>query len=272
MRPAAAFLLFFSLFFSSLASERLLLAVLSSGSPVQEYKKFKNLSAYLEEKLNKKVELKIFGNYENLLRYYDEHFVDVSIVCPVVYYKILEKHKVDAAAVVKIKGDIMEAGVIVARKNGDISSIKDLKGKKITLGSSICASNCIMPLYVLSKNGIKYTDISDMWSSGSDRAAILAVISGLADAAGVKEESAYKFLGRGIKIIAKSPSVPRYIVVINKALPEKEQKQIKNALFSLKNKNLLKKIGIDGFERPSPEMFSIVKDYNDILSQYPLLK
>lgn len=272
MRFATVFLLFFFMVFSSLASERLLLAVLSSGNPVEEYKRFKNLSQYLEKRLNKKIELKIFGRYENLLRYYDEHFVDISIVCPVVYYKILEKHKVDASAVIKIRGHVLEAGVIVVRKDGEINSVNDLKGKKITLGSSICASNCIMPLYVLSKNGIKYTDISDMWSSGSDRAAILSVLSGLADAAGVKEESAFGFLDHGIKIIARSPYVPRYIVVINESLPQKLQKQIRTALFSLKDQELLKKIEIDGFEKPKPEMFRIVKDYNDILSQYPLIQ
>ncbi len=272
MRVAAGLLLFFAFIYSSFASERLILAVLSSGNPVEEYRRFKALSDYLSERLGVGIKLKIFGKYTDMLQFYEENTVDISISCPVVYYKIAEKHNVYPAAVVKIKGHVVEAGVIVVREDSNIKSVKQLKGKKITLGSSICASNCVMPLYILSKNEIRYTDISDMWNSGSDKAAILSVISGLADAAGVKEESAQKFLGKGIRIIAKSPYVPRYVVAVHGDLPENLRKKITDILYSLKDKNVLRQIGIDGFEKPDRSMFSIVKDYNNILSQYPLLQ
>ncbi|SNZ06828.1 phosphonate transport system substrate-binding protein [Persephonella hydrogeniphila] len=272
MKLPVGLVAFFIFIYSSFASERLILAVLSSGNPVEEYKRFKALSSYLSEKLGREIQLKIFGKYKDLLQFYEENTVDISISCPVVYYKIQEKHNVIPAAVIKIKGHVMEAGVIVVRKDSNIHSVQDIKGKKLTLGSSICASNCIMPLYILSKNGIKYTDIPDMWSSGSDKAAILSVISGLADAAGVKEESAEKFLNKGIKIIAKSPYVPRYVVAIHGDLPKNLQKKIMEILYSLRDKKTLNRLGIDGFEKPDKDMFRIIKDYNDILSQYPLLQ
>ena len=272
MRLLLGLVVFLVFIYSSFATERLILAVLSSGNPVEEYKRFKALSDYLSSQLGREIKLEIFGKYTDLLQYYEENTVDISITCPVVFYKISENHNVKAAAVVKIKGHVMEAGVIVVRSDSKIRSVKDLIGKKITLGSSICASNCIMPLYILSKNGIKYTDISDMWNSGSDKAAILSVISGLADAAGVKEESAYRFLDKGIKIIAKSPYVPRYIVAIHGDLPQNLQKRINKILYRLEDKKILEKLGIDGFEKPQKDMFKIVKDYNDILSKYPLLQ
>lgn len=263
---------FFLFAYPSFSTERLILAVLSSGNPVEEYKRFKILTKYISQKSGYPIELKIFGKYTDLLQYYEEHTVDISISCPVVFYKIKEKHNVKPIAVLKIKGHVMEAGVIVVRSNSSINKVTELREKTIVLGSSICASNCIMPLYILSINGIGYKDVADMWSAGSDKAAILNVIAGLADAAGVKEESAEKFLGKGIKIIAKSPYVPRYVVAIHNDLPKGLQLKIKKILYSLKDKDLLEKIKIDGFEEPNKDMFRLIKDYNDILSQYPLIK
>ncbi len=248
------------------------LVVLSSGSPIKEYKRFKALSKYLEKKTGLEVSLKIVGRYKDLLDMYKYQRVDISISCPVVFYKIKSISDVEAVAVVNIDGMVMEAGVLVVKKDSPIKTVKDLKGARITLGSSICASNCIMPLYILSKNGITYLDVSDMWSSGSDKAAILAVLAGLADAAGVKEESALLFIDKGIKILAKSPYVPRYIVALSKNLSEATRKKIKNALYSLKNREILEKIGIDGFEKPEKGMFNLIKNYNDVLDLFPLIK
>ena len=271
MKVFKGFLLSLIFIIYSYGADSIILAVLSSGNPVDEYRKFKALSNYLSNVLDREVQLKIVGKYTQLLDLYEEQHIDISISCPVVFYKIKEKHNVEATAVVRIDGMILEAGVIVVRKDSDIKDVNDLRDKKVTLGSSICASNCIMPLYILSKEGITYRDIPDMWSSGSDKAAILAVISGLADAAGVKEESALLFIDR-IRIIAKSPYVPRLVVAVSKDIPEDLRVRIKKALYDLNDEKTLKRLGIDGFEKPEKRMFELIKDYEDILSQYPLLQ
>ncbi|NPA53850.1 MAG: phosphate/phosphite/phosphonate ABC transporter substrate-binding protein [Aquificae bacterium] len=265
-------LVFFLLFFSFSYGYEITFAVLSSGSMIKEYKRFKALSEYITQKTGIDVNLKIIDKYQDLLDMYKYQKVDLSISCPVVFYKIKASNNVEGIAVVKIDGMVMEAGVIVVRKDSPIHTVEDLRGAKITLGSSICASNCVMPLYILSINNITYEDVSDMWSSGSDKAAILAVLAGLADAAGVKEESALLYIDKGIRILAKSPYVPRYVVALSKDLPLDIQKKIKNALYSLKDKKVLEKLGIDGFERPKPDMFKLIKNYNAVLGQYPLIK
>ncbi len=248
------------------------LAVLSSGKPVEEYKRYKPLTTYLSDELGKPVNLIIVGQVSKLLEMYDDHKIDISITCPIVYFELKEKGNIDAVAVVKINGQIMESGVIVVREDSNIKTIQDLKDKRVTLGSSICASNCVMPLYVLSKEGITYEDIPGLWSSGSDKAAILAVIAGLADAAGVKEDSAKEYLGKGIKILTKSPYVPRYVVNLSKDLPEDEFNRIKKILFQLNDKEILKKVGIDGFVEPPSGLLDILKGYKSILKRYPMLQ
>ncbi len=266
------FLILFFIIFNLSFSYEINFAVLSSGSAVKEYKRFKALSEYIERETGSKVSLKIVRNYRDMLDLYRYEDIDISITCPVVFYKIQEIKDVEAVAVLKIDGMVMEAGVIVVKKGGNIKDINDLKGARITLGSSICASNCVMPLYILSINNISYEDIADIWSSGSDKAAILAVLAGLADAAGVKEESALLYLDKGIKILAKSPYVPRYVVSLSKDIPKELKNKIKKALYSLNDKHILSILGIDSFEKPEPSMFRLIKNYNAVLGQYPIFK
>ncbi len=265
-------LFIFLFFFFKAFSYEINFAVLSSGSTVEEYKKFKALSKYLEKETGSKVNLFIVRNYKDILDLYRYEHIDISITCPVVFYKIQEIKPVESIAVLKISGEVMEAGVIVVKKDSPFKTVKDLKGAKITLGSSICASNCVMPLYILSVNDISYEDIADMWSSGSDKAAILAVLAGLADAAGVKEETALLYLDKGIRILGKSPYVPRYVVALSKDAPEDLKEKIKNALYNLKDRKILSVLGIDSFEKPKPEMFRLIKNYNAVLGQYPIIK
>jgi len=263
-------ILFFLSF--SYAKDFYTFAVLSSENPIVEYKRYKTLTDYLNSRLHKTVKLVIVKKVERFLELYEKGKIDISIACPVVFYEIKEKYGAKDIALLKINNEIMEAGVWIVRKDSNIKTLKDLKDKKITLGSSICASNCVMPLYVLSKEGITYKDIPDMWSSGTDKAAILNVLSGLADAAGVKEESAKLYLDKGIRIVGKSPYVPRYVVSVSSKLSNKEVNNIKKVLFSLKDKKLLKKIGIDGFVNVPKYMFEIIKNYKEILDKYPFLR
>ncbi len=249
------------------------LAILSAGNPVEEYKRYKYLSEYLSKSINEPVELKIIAKVDQLLSLYEKHKIDMSITCPIVYFELKDRgFNIDAVAVIKINGQILESGVIVVRKDSDIKTVKDLRDKRVTLGSSICASNCVMPLYVLSKEGITYEDIPDLWSSGSDKAAILAVIAGLADAAGVKEESALRFIDKGIRILVKSPYVPRYVVNLSKNLPEEKTKKIIQALYHLNDEKTLSELGIDAFVPPPAGLFDILKDYKSILNKYPMLR
>lgn len=272
VKSLSSFLIFALLITFSYAKDFYNFAVLSGEDPVVEYKRYKVLTDYLSKKLSKPVKLIIIKKVNKFLDYYEKGLIDISVACPVVFYEIKEKYKAKPLALLKINNEILEAGVWVVRKDSDIKSIKDLRNRKITLGSSICASNCVMPLFVLSREGITYEDIPDMWSSGTDKAAILNVLAGFADAAGVKEESAKKYLDKGIRIISKSPYVPRYVVSVSNQLTDKEIAVLEKTLFSLKDKNVLSNMGINGFVKVPDYIFEIIKNYKEILNQYPLLQ
>jgi len=273
MVKSKAVILVVLLFLSfSFARDFYTLAVLSSDNPIEEYKRYSVLSKYLSKNLDKPVKLEIIKKANRFLTLYKMNKIDIGIACPVVFFMADETKGATAVAFLKINGTILEAGVWAVRKDSDIKTIQDLKEKRLTLGSSICASNAIMPLYLLYKNGIKYEDLLDLWSSGTDKGAILNVIAGFADAAGVNEESLKKYAKGKLKIIAKTPSVPRYTLFINKRLPVIFRKQVEKLLFSLNDEETLKSIGIDGFSPAEKKYLKLIKNYKEILKLYPILK
>lgn len=254
----------------SFGQEELKLAVLSYGDPIKEYKRYSVLSKYLSEKLNRKVDLIIVEDVDKVFNLFKKNEAQIAVGCSVVYFELKRQYNVEAVAVMKIGGKAVENGVLVVKKDSPINSIQDVKGKKITLGSPICMSNCVMPLYMLANAGITQHDVINIWSSGTDKGAILSLIAGIADVAGVKEES-IKNYEVYLKVIAKSPSFPRHIIMVSKKIDKKLYKDIENALFSI-DEATLQQMEIDGFVKPQPNMFEIIKNYRKILDLFPVLK
>ncbi|HEV09199.1 MAG TPA: phosphate/phosphite/phosphonate ABC transporter substrate-binding protein [Sulfurihydrogenibium azorense] len=250
--------------------QNLKIAVLSYGEPIKEYKRYSVFADYLSQKLNRKVDLIIVEDVDKVFQLFRTNEVQMAVGCSVVYFELKRQYNVEAIAVMKINGKAVENGVLVVKKDSDINSIQDVKGKKITLGSPICMSNCVMPLYMLANAGITQHDVINIWSSGTDKGAILAVMSGIADVAGVKEES-IKNYQQYLKVIARSPSFPRHIIMVSKNLDPKLYKQIENAIFSIDSETL-KSMEIDGFAKPQPNMFEIIKNYRKILELFPVVR
>ena len=255
---------------SSFAQEKLTFAVLSYGDPIKEYKRYSVFARYLSEKINKDVDVIIVEDIEKLFQMFKKKEAQIAVGCSVVYFELKRQYNVEAVAVMKINGKAVENGVLIVRKDSPINSIEDVKGKKITLGSPICMSNCVMPLYMLANAGITQHDVINIWSSGTDKGAILALISSIADVAGVKEES-IKDYQQYVKVIAKSPSFPRHIIMVSKNIDKKLYKDIENAIFSA-DENTLKQMEVDGFVKPQPKMFEIIKNYRKVLELFPVLK
>lgn len=246
------------------------LAVLSYGNPIEEYKRYKILADHITKETKNKVDLQIVKDINTLFDMFKSNQAQLAVGCSIVYFELKKKYNVEAVAVLKINGKAVENGVIVTKADSEITTINQLKGKKIVLGSPICMSNCVMPLYMLSTAGITQEDVPNIWSAGTDKGAIITLLSGLADVAGIREESLKGFEDR-IKIIAKSPSFPRHILMMSKNIDQKVYREIETSIFNV-DEDSLNRMGIDGFVKPQPNMFEVIKRYQKILQLFPFVR
>lgn len=250
--------------------EPLKLAVLSYGNPVDEYRRYKILSDYLTKNSGIKIDIQIVKDINTLFDMFKNNQAHMAVGCSVVYFELRKNYNVEAVAVLKISGKAVENGVLITKRDSDISSINQVRGKRIVLGSPICMSNCVMPLYMLTLAGITQEDVPNIWSAGTDRGAIITLLSGLADVAGVREESLKGFEDR-VKVIAKSPSFPRHILMVSKNIDRNTYAEIEKAIFSM-DREVVEKMGIDGFVRPQTNMFDVIRKYKQIMRLFPFVR
>ncbi|MEJ5173465.1 MAG: phosphate/phosphite/phosphonate ABC transporter substrate-binding protein [Hydrogenothermaceae bacterium] len=258
------------LFNFSYGKDSLKFAVLSYGNPVEEYKRYKILADYLSKEAAVDINIQIVKDINTLFDMFKSNQAQMAVGCSIVYFELKKKYNVEAVAVMKINGKAVENGVLITKSDSDIDKIEQVKGKKIVLGSPICMSNCVMPLYMLTLAGITQEDVHNIWSAGTDKGAIITLLSSLADVAGVREESLKGFEDR-VKVIAKSPSFPRHILMVSKNINPKIYRDIERSLFILDSQTA-EKMGIDGFVKPQSNMFEVIRKYQQILQLFPFVR
>ncbi|MEZ0323708.1 MAG: phosphate/phosphite/phosphonate ABC transporter substrate-binding protein [Hydrogenothermaceae bacterium] len=258
------------LFNCSYGKESLKLAVLSYGNPVEEYRKYKILANYISKKTGVEINIQIVEDMDTLFYMFKSNQAQMAIGCSVVFFELKKKYNVESVAVMKINGKAVENGVLIVRSDSNIYKVQQVKGKRVVLGSPVCMSNCVMPLYMLTLAGITQEDTPNIWSAGTDKGAIITLLSGLADVAGVREESLQGFEDR-VRVIAKSPSFPRHIFMVSKNINSEIYKRIEKSLFTLDSQTA-KNMGINGFVKPQNNMFEIIKNYQQILQLFPFVR
>ncbi|MFB6266167.1 MAG: phosphate/phosphite/phosphonate ABC transporter substrate-binding protein [Halodesulfurarchaeum sp.] len=133
--------------------------------------------------------------------------------------------------------------VIVTKQGSDISSLTDLKGKKIALADRLSASGSLFPLYMLKQAGLSIGDLptgSDANAdfeanyAGGHAAAWEALRAGRVAAAGVGKfitvTGDARTLAEGYKYVKTYDGIPRAPILLSPQLSESTQSEVVNAL------------------------------------------
>ncbi len=121
--------------------------------------------------------------------------------------------------------------VFVVKPNSPIRNIKDIKGRKLALGSRYSTQGHLIPRIMLTDNGISLDDLLTYGYTGSHQNCVEAVVSGKYDVCGMQDQLAKKLASEGkIKIIHSSRYYPSSSIVVNKFVPDKVVARVKQAL------------------------------------------
>lgn len=143
-----------------------------------------------------------------------------------------------------------------ARKDANIASLADLRGKKVAFSSPISSSGYLFPVAKLVEEGLLKDGEVDVKSffgevfySGGYEGTIQAIARGHVDA-GAASESAFQLYltpeqRQRVKIISRQGPVPTHGVVVHPSLSESFVSKLRETLLSYnagKDKSLLKKL------------------------------
>lgn len=129
------------------------------------------------------VQVKVFGNHDELYRALKEKKVDVAFLGAVKY---VEAHFDFGATPIVSEGPTIRSFILVPPKS-PITKVADLKGKRFAFGYEDSTTTHLIPALLLSKHGIKEADIKASFVGHVPQKLIDEMLAGSFDAAAASD-------------------------------------------------------------------------------------
>ena len=242
--------------FSSNAMSQINFGAISIIDPAVLAQRMAPITNYLSNALDDRVQIKFGRNYKETMDKLAGGDLDIGFIGPVPYVKI--KDHVSLVATLQTKGTPYFNGVIVVRKDSEITSISELAQKKFAFGSPYSTLSFYVPAHILHTQNVLSCLENYNFLGKHDRVA-KNVILGKHDAGGIKE-SVYLEYQNYLKILYKSGPFHEFVVVVKKNFDPELKSRLETALLTLKDPDILGafKPGATGFIKARKS------DYEDI--------
>jgi phosphate/phosphite/phosphonate ABC transporter binding protein len=213
------------------------LGIVPLESPAQMYKKFQPLAEYLSQKIGREVVFKLTPTFSEAVRDIGTGAADICYMTPSTYIEAHEKYGVELMAKAVRNGVPYSHTMIVTRKDSQINTIDDLKGRKFAFGDKMSTSSYLVPLYMLSRAGVKLSDLSEHRFLGHHDDVAKAVLLGEYDAGGIRETTAYQFMDKGLRLVKTSEDIPEFNICARPGIDAELKTALKNAVLALVDKD-----------------------------------
>jgi phosphonate transport system substrate-binding protein len=218
------------------AQEPLILGIHPFLSSAELYKRFSPLADYLSRELGRPVQIHIESSYESHVNMVGKGKVDIALMGPASFVKLTKRFgKLPLLAAFETKGIRTFKGVIVVRKDSQIKTLSQLRGRKFAFGDVNSTMSHLVPRYMLLKAGVhmKHLGKADFLTNHDNIA--LGVLSGNFDAGALKEDIYNEYAHQGLRALAISDPMPDHIFVARAGLPDDTVRKVSKILLSLKD-------------------------------------
>ena len=248
-------------------------AVISPEGTVQSYTP---LLAYLEEKLNRPIELIQRRTYLEVNDLIEHGEVDVAFVCTSAYVEGHDTFGMELLVAPQVNGKITYNSVLIVPTSSKAQSISDLGGKVFAFTDPISLSGRVYPTYLVHQLGFTPEEFfSRTFFTYSHDEAIRAVASGVADGAAV-DSLVYEFaiardpsLAEKTKIIHRSPDFGIPPVVISPFTRPQVKADLQSLFLEMSNdpnaQDALASIGVQSFIIIEDSAYDSVRELLDII-------
>jgi phosphonate transport system substrate-binding protein len=236
------------------ADNELVLGIFPRFNASETTTRYSALMDYLSKRLHRKVKLVTSRDFETFARGLDAEAYDIVQFNQYQYLRSADKYRVIAHN--KEFGKSTLAGVLYVRKDSNITSIAQLKGRTIMFGGSEDAMfSYITPMYLLLQAGITKDDIKVRFAVNPLNA-VIAAYHKQADAAGsgdgVIEQPAVKnaINTDELTILATSEQLLHLPWAVKRTMPARVRDAVQSALVELESseagRNILKAAVLTG--------------------------
>ena len=253
--------------------ESIVIGLLPEMNVFKQKQRFDPLAAYLSQRMGIEVRLTILSRYGNIIeRLMDEEVDGAFLGSFTGALAISQLGVVPLARPINMDGTSTYYGHIFVRRDSNIATVADMKGKTLALVERATTAGYVFPLAWLKRQGVDdiNTYFSDHFFTGSHDGAIDAVLNNKADVGAAKNtiyermQKSHPRIDKELVILASSPRVPSNGLCVRKNLAEKYKKQLKDLLLNLhqdkEGTKVLEQLGAKRFVETSAEDYQPVLD------------
>lgn len=249
---------------SSFAVEKkeLLFGSVAMDIPAVMHKRLTPLTDYLSHTLGQPVTLKLSPNMKSAIKNTADGSVDLAYLTPVAYLKAhaAGNARLIVKTVTKGKGSFQL--MIVVRKDSPIRSVEELAGKTFAFGDKAA----LLQRAVVVGAGMPLEKFSEYKFIGHYDNIVRAVANGDFDAGILKDTMAFKWRGKGIRILYSSPDLPPYNITASKNIDDRMLAKLRKAFLALDGNNpkhlpIIKAVDkkYNGFSETSDAEYDVVR-------------
>ncbi len=253
------------------AAAEIKLGILPRLGAVELFMMFNPLAEYLTRETGEKVSIVIpkdFGAFKNAVR---SGQLNIAFANPLVYVQLRKDLQVEPVALsAEPKAGSRFRGIIIARKDSGIRTLRDLKGRRLVFVEKDSAAGYVFQMLLLKKSGLDIqNDFVLLPFAKKHDNVTLAVFNGAADAGGIREDDLQKMSGKAdlsqIRIVGYTDYFPNWPLF---AAPKQNRETIAKitaALLRLKaddprTAGILRAAKLSGFIPTSDEDFDGVRE------------
>ncbi|HZG84783.1 phosphate/phosphite/phosphonate ABC transporter substrate-binding protein [Paenibacillus sp.] len=248
--------------------------------------KAKPLEELLGERLGIPVEVSVSTDYNTIIEAMASKQVDVGFLPPTAY--VLAKEKGAAEVILQAQRfgvqddtgapteDLVDfyKAMIIVKKDSDIQSVADLKGKKMGYQNVTSSAGYVWPAGKLLEEGVDpLQDVESVTLKGHDQA-VLAVLNGDVDAAAIFQDARnivkndYPTVFEDTRVLTFTEPIPNDTVSVRSDMDEEWVKKIQDAFIDIgkdeEGHAIIKEIySHEGYVVSEDSVFDIVREYGE---------
>lgn len=208
--------------------------VIPRFNPYVMYEYYQPLMEYLSRKTPYLFRLRIGRTYKETVEDLERGVTEVAYLGGATF--AFARHRFGARALVKplnSKGTSTYRSYVVVRNDSSIRSIRDLEGRSMAFGASRSTTGSLIPNYMLFSAGVPRDRLKTVKYFHNHEEVARAVLKGIYDAGAVKDVVAWKYLPRGLRVIARSEELPNAPIAAGPALPREVESALVAALLAI---------------------------------------
>ncbi len=243
--------------------------LIPNQSPDTVKAQYEPFRKYLSERLGQPVALFVASDYAGVVEAMASDRLDLAYFGGLTFVQAEQRARIRpiVTEVDRNTNTTKYHSVIITQADSEIREVEDIKGKLFAFGDINSTSGSLYPRLMLEKAGI--TDLENpklfVYSGGHDATA-LAVQNGTAAAGGLEERILQRQIAKGIidpsklRIVERSDPIEGYPWVVRENLEEAVTQKITDAFLSMQDKELLKLMRAERYERVDASDYDYVRE------------